>query len=994
MPNNFSHADYLISIIVPVFNVDRFIDECMRSLCAQSDSQIEIVAVDDGSTDDSSQILARFARSDPRVRIYRQENRGLGAARNVGLRLARGDFVTFVDSDDYVSSDYVEKLRACQVLENYDVVSARFAEVTEAGDFIRHQQNGFGSYKLPKLSPKPTPFQEVLGVLASSIACARLIRASLINKHGLGFPDRLPHEDLTFTYKVLYFSHRHSEVADSLYFYRQRQNSLGKGISENHLSAFFYILDDTHAFLEQIDADSDTRALAARRSIVLLNNLKNRADKHRPDLVQEFARRIVEKGSALTEQLDRLESSFAIHLVDKNFIGTMRAMLTTLPAAPVQKKLSKSAFGPELLFIPHKDYHVWTIDLIRTEILQSGTSVGVLDLTEVYKDEGVRAKAATLGIELIPFDQFLSGAVAPKQVVVFNDWEPIVRAMCHVCYITGVRTLAIVEGIQDYDDADTGRKREAYKCADTVVLPGIFDRKYFKNPRQKVIVGAVPRIAELWKQPSKEPKSCPAKKVLINSNFSYGVLEEHRDAWVRMAVEAVLSAGFVPVISRHPADMGSEHLEYQTTLDFYSALEDCDATIQRFASGILESMARRKPVVYFNPHNEMVDKFKDSRGAYERAASAAELTGLLQSDAMFSPRVEKYREFLALHCNLSESDVFALIAQQIVDDLQTPLPEFGSPMGRDRCMKVIRSASENFRRTPPLQRQFPAIYGDHDLTRADVANLFLAIESQHASGATSPVNVSLHALHPAIRASEALAAAAPPNRATPNRATNSGAMTLPEPSRSATRESHPSSGRLRVEESTYCSQIGPSHWRYTSSGCTKNTRLASISTPQTAGRTFVAGLQLKSDQAMTVNVKFGHDSTTSWDGTATQIELLPGVEQTVRLTNMFSSNHCELMLIIDVLHVIGDGRRTLLLESLYICEHVESILHRIEKESINLRTANRFFREGEVSTAMGIYLLLYHQHMLPMYLDNALRAARWLGMDWLKSSEELNRLIG
>lgn len=105
-----SAGEALISVIVPVFNTANYLPRCLDSICGQSYPQLEIIVVDDGSTDASASICSRYAARDPRIRLLRQENSGVSAARNAGLALASGAYLAFVDSDDFIAPDYFERL--------------------------------------------------------------------------------------------------------------------------------------------------------------------------------------------------------------------------------------------------------------------------------------------------------------------------------------------------------------------------------------------------------------------------------------------------------------------------------------------------------------------------------------------------------------------------------------------------------------------------------------------------------------------------------------------------------------------------------------------------------------------------------------------------------------------------------------------------------------------------------------------------------------------
>lgn len=113
----------LVSVVVPIYNVEKYLPTCLDSILAQTLSQIEIIGVDDGSTDGSGQILEEYARKESRIRAIHQANAGLGPARNVGIDIARGQYIGFVDSDDWVHPDMYEKLYEIAKRTDADVVT-------------------------------------------------------------------------------------------------------------------------------------------------------------------------------------------------------------------------------------------------------------------------------------------------------------------------------------------------------------------------------------------------------------------------------------------------------------------------------------------------------------------------------------------------------------------------------------------------------------------------------------------------------------------------------------------------------------------------------------------------------------------------------------------------------------------------------------------------------------------------------------------------------
>lgn len=122
----------LISIIVPVYNVEKYIKECLDSLIDQTYKNIEIIIVDDGSTDKSGKICDEYEKKNKNIKVIHKENEGLGFARNTGLENAKGEFVTFVDSDDYVDNNFIEELYNNIIAKNVDICKSGFRRVNDS----------------------------------------------------------------------------------------------------------------------------------------------------------------------------------------------------------------------------------------------------------------------------------------------------------------------------------------------------------------------------------------------------------------------------------------------------------------------------------------------------------------------------------------------------------------------------------------------------------------------------------------------------------------------------------------------------------------------------------------------------------------------------------------------------------------------------------------------------------------------------------------------
>ena len=162
-----------------------------------------------------------------------------------------------------------------------------------------------------------------------------------------------------------------------------------------------------------------------------------------------------------------------------------------------------------------------------------------------------------------------------------------------------------------------------------------------------------------------------SKVALINSNFSYGVLEEYRDFWLERAVEACKRADYTIIISRHPADKGELYNEYVQTSSFFELLPKADVLISRFATGILEALAMDVMPIYFNPHSEKVDKFTDTMQAYPKADTTEALCDILNNlEEHYIKHRPNFEIFLSNHCGDLNVNPSKKIASVIIDKIK------------------------------------------------------------------------------------------------------------------------------------------------------------------------------------------------------------------------------------------------------------------------------------------------------------------------------------
>lgn len=212
-----------VSIIVPVYNVAKYLNECIQSVLNQSYRDIEVILINDGSTDTSGEICDYWKEVDKRVTVLHKKNQGLSSARNMGLDKMRGEYVVFVDSDDIVHPMMVE--RALSVLEsrNFDCVVYKYKEIREECSVKLFEKLEYDN--IEELTQKEVLKTILIGKEFRMLVWNKVYKAELWD--GIRFQTgRQPGEDVSVTYKVLDKCESVGYIRDKLYYYRIRRGSL------------------------------------------------------------------------------------------------------------------------------------------------------------------------------------------------------------------------------------------------------------------------------------------------------------------------------------------------------------------------------------------------------------------------------------------------------------------------------------------------------------------------------------------------------------------------------------------------------------------------------------------------------------------------------------------------------------------------------------------------------------------------------------------------
>lgn len=234
----------LVSVIIPVYNVEAYLRECLDSIVNQTLENIEIICVNDGSTDNSLSILEEYRASDHRIIIVSQANGGLSAARNCGIRYAHGDFINFIDSDDYLDRTALEKTLSLAIKDNLDVVlfGVRAFYPSEEMQHTYSFETYYNKEGISGIHSGVEYLQKTKdkGTFITTVWRA-LWRHSLLTDNGILFKEGIIHEDNLFSFQALMAANRVLEIPDRFYHRRVRQDSImTRPKSYKNVLGYFY----------------------------------------------------------------------------------------------------------------------------------------------------------------------------------------------------------------------------------------------------------------------------------------------------------------------------------------------------------------------------------------------------------------------------------------------------------------------------------------------------------------------------------------------------------------------------------------------------------------------------------------------------------------------------------------------------------------------------------------------------------------------------------
>lgn len=219
------YMECIITVVVPVYNAEKFLNECLNSILNQTFQSYEVIAINDGSLDNSVSILMEFQEKYENLIVIDKENEGVSATRNLGIKKAKGEYILFIDSDDYIELNMLEKMYQQVIAHRAEIVTAKIAIEDEMGNWrslIKYDYN----------EDKSINSNESLKLLWAGVisghVCNKLIKKDLFLLNNIEFPVGLLYEDTPIIIKLFTCIQRQAFVNKELYHYVQRENSITK----------------------------------------------------------------------------------------------------------------------------------------------------------------------------------------------------------------------------------------------------------------------------------------------------------------------------------------------------------------------------------------------------------------------------------------------------------------------------------------------------------------------------------------------------------------------------------------------------------------------------------------------------------------------------------------------------------------------------------------------------------------------------------------------
>lgn len=223
-----------VSIIIPVYNVEKYLARCLDSVISQTLKDIEIICINDGSTDNSANIISVYAEKDERIKIITQSNAGISKTRNIGIKKATGEFIGFVDSDDFVEKDFYEKLYNAAIRNNADIACSSIIRENEKKKKILIE------YKKEQVVTSTKEKFELAHIPEHCYVWNKIYKREKLINSGIKFINGLVYEDIIYTPSLIEILEKMVVVPNLFYHYWNNSKSLVKNPSDKYRADKIY----------------------------------------------------------------------------------------------------------------------------------------------------------------------------------------------------------------------------------------------------------------------------------------------------------------------------------------------------------------------------------------------------------------------------------------------------------------------------------------------------------------------------------------------------------------------------------------------------------------------------------------------------------------------------------------------------------------------------------------------------------------------------------
>lgn len=620
-----SKADNVfISIIIPARNAENTLRDAAESALRQSasNSDYEIIIIDDASTDGTWALMQELAAKADNVRILRNsERRGPGGTRNRGLSEAAGNYVLFLDADDFLKSDALETFNLVATKKRPDIVYAHFNRVNEYGDLISVVDNGANLASLRRDAVRFRRTYYPFGALFS--------KAFLLER-GVRFSSEYHLSEIEFSIAAALKSKNVYGVPSPLYYRVER----GNAVSQEKINDALIIFERLHQTLNEEFPAGKYDAEWSSGLQAFLKLLASRIIGVRDDQTSELLDGLVHRVKLSPTLREVLEPKGLKELKKLPPRYQTASQLKFNPVTRADLPRVADAGAGAVIFVGITNGHIRHFTLIAKQLADLGLKSSIWDVGKAFAPAArlitAQDAAELAGIDYFSFDRGLLCPVLPTaQAYVFPaDWH-YTQSLLFQCKQHHIPTIAFYEGINnDYREQEPVIFRGLpYRNQDYLLLPGAYYLDIY-NKQRAVVVG-LPTLRKLLDEPVTFPDKPTA---VINYNFDrFQDRAEWPVKFLKSAVEACRQAKIDFVISEHPSNSGDLCGLQPSRKTVYDLMRQNTFLISRFSTCILESLALGKPAIYYNPHGETIQKFQgDPMDAFRVATTQDDLVQAIE----------------------------------------------------------------------------------------------------------------------------------------------------------------------------------------------------------------------------------------------------------------------------------------------------------------------------------------------------------------------------